>query len=158
MVYQQTADFSVTAHAAEVRQASAWLAQMCGGWGMPTESIGRLDLCLNEVLANIIDHGTDAAAGAPIELQLSVRCHGGAGDDRDAGAVTLTVADAGAPFDPLTVKPRPFPVSLDDVEPGGLGLPIVRSNADTLAYRRENGRNYLSVGVMWPRAINPRVQ
>jgi anti-sigma regulatory factor (Ser/Thr protein kinase) len=155
VVYQQTADFSVNAHAAEVRQASAWLAQICSGWGMPMESIGRLDLCLNEVLANIIDHGTDAAAGAPIELQLKVCCQDDGGDDGDAGAgagaVTLTVADAGAPFDPLTVKPRPFPVSLDDVKPGGLGLPIVRSNADTLAYRHENGRNYFSVGVIWPR-------
>jgi hypothetical protein len=38
--------------------------------GVPEEQIDRLELCLNEVLANLGDHGGDAVASHAIQLEL----------------------------------------------------------------------------------------
>lgn len=53
----------------------------------------------------------------------------------------LEVCDDGDPFDPVRDAP-PRPV----VDPGtGLVLHLVRSMADTLSYRHEDGRNCVTV-------------
>jgi len=138
-----SADFSIRADAGEVRRASAWIEQACRERGVPPGEIGRLDICLNETLANILAHGGTAASSVPILLHLEVRLDGAANE------ATVTVSDAGTPFDPLVILPRMRPPTLTGAEPGGLGLTMIRYSADRLAYRHHEGRNRLSFGVCW---------
>ncbi len=137
------AELSIGARSDEVRRASIWLETACLERRVPADRIGRLDACLNEVLANVIAHGGPTALSHPICLRLEVR-HG-----QDSGDATLTVSDAGAAFDPLAVAPKPAPKALAEAEPGGLGLLMIRSFADTVGYRHGEGRNQLSLGVHW---------
>jgi len=128
----------IPARLGELRHAAAWLAQAAQAGGVPAEATARLDICLHEALANLIDHA-GLAADSEIGLTLDVQ---------DAGA-TLTVVDAGLPFDP-TLAPAPArPLTLDATVPGGLGLVMLRSNSDTLQYSRDDGRNSLGIGVRW---------
>jgi anti-sigma regulatory factor (Ser/Thr protein kinase) len=139
------ADLTIQVDAAAFRPASEWLAATCLGWGAPAEPVDRLDLCLNEILANILEHGADAARDPSIDLHIQVS------GDSDAGQALLRVSDGGVPFDPTRAGLKPRPDTLDDAEPGGLGLMLIAGNADTLAYRHEDGQNHFSVGVRWPR-------
>ena len=137
------AELSISARADEVRRASIWLVAACLERQVPARESGRLDACLNEVLANIIAHGGPTALSHPICLRLEVR------HDQGSGEATVTVSDAGTAFDPLAVAPQPAPQALAEAEPGGLGLMMIRGFADTLAYRHGEGRNRLSLGVRW---------
>ena len=138
-------ELSIDPDSSQFRRASDWLGQMGCELGVPAEQITRLDICLNEVLANVLDHGGASARSAPIGLRLAWR------RDPDGAEAALTVTDAGTAFDPLAVSPRPRPRTLAEATPGGLGLLMVRANADSLSYAYAEGRNQLTFGVRWSR-------
>jgi anti-sigma regulatory factor (Ser/Thr protein kinase) len=142
------AETSIPADTKEVRHASDWVGMACEERGVPPAEIGRLDICLNEALANILAHGGDAARAAPVLLRLAVR------RDTVAGEAELTVSDAGPAFDPLAFSSSGKPGSLAEAEPGGLGLKMIRNSADHLEYRHLDGRNHLSFGVRWSGSDN----
>lgn len=137
------AELTIAARADEFRRASAWLADAGRERDVPVAQIERLDVCLNEVLANIVAHGGAAALAAPIRLRLA------ACDDAGAREARLTISDAGVAFDPLAHCPKPRPASLAEAEPGGLGVLMLRIFADTFGYCHDEGRNHLTLGVRW---------
>jgi anti-sigma regulatory factor (Ser/Thr protein kinase) len=69
--------------------------------------------------------------------------------DTQANEAVVTVADSGAPFDPLVVSTGSRPRILAEARPGGLGLTMIRGFADILSYRYLDERNQLSFGVRW---------
>ncbi|MBE0615405.1 MAG: ATP-binding protein [Burkholderiales bacterium] len=136
-------ELSIGASSAEVRRASDWLDTACRQLEVPQRVVERIVLCVNEVLANVIAHGGEAARSAPIRLLLEV------GLDQDGRKASVTVSDAGVAFNPLTVPEKRLPKSLDEASPGGLGLVMIRRCSDWQHYRHEDGRNYLSCGTRW---------
>lgn len=136
-------ELTIGANGPEVRRASEWLEATCRRREVPQANAERLQLCLNEVLANVITHGGVAAHSTPIRLLLEVS----RGEDGCHASVTVT--DAGEAFDPLSVPKKPPPRSLDEARPGGLGLVMIRRCADSLRYRREDGRNHFTFGARW---------
>jgi anti-sigma regulatory factor (Ser/Thr protein kinase) len=131
----------------EIRRSSGWLTSSCLDRGVPREQIGRLELCLNEVLANLIDHGRVERLAAPVDLALNVNEIDG------KGTATLTILDACLPFDPLLHQIGATPRSLQEAEPGGLGLLLLKSFSDDLSYRRLDDRNELKMSVFWPARV-----
>ena len=142
----RVADLTLEADVQQVRHASLWLARSGAELGVPDEALNRLDLCLNEALANILSHGGPAALASPIHILLEVQ----PGDE--AREATVTVSDAGAAFDTTRTSAKPRPGTLAEAEPGGLGLLMIRSFADRLDYCYADGQNHLSFSVRWPQA------
>jgi anti-sigma regulatory factor (Ser/Thr protein kinase) len=138
-------ELTIDPDSSQFRHASTWLGHKGRELGIPAAEIARLETCLNEVLANILEHGGASARSTPIGLRLARSCNPG-----DAAA-SLTVTDSGSAFDPLAVEPGPRPRALAEARPGGLGLMMTRSRADSLSYRYSEGRNQLTVGVRWSR-------
>lgn len=136
-------ELTIGADGAEVRRASEWLVTTCRQRDVPQAPVERLELCLNEVLANVITHGGRTALAAPIRLLLEV------GLDQDCSKASVTVSDAGVPFDPLSVPKKALPKSLAETSPGGLGLMVIRRCSDWLHYRHEGGHNHLTFGARW---------
>jgi serine/threonine-protein kinase RsbW len=127
----------------ELRRASAWLRECGEGLAVPADQIDRLEVCLNEVLANLLEHGGTPTAREPIRLRLeAISPAGGAG-------VCLVISDAGEPFDPLVVTDKPLPAHLGEASPGGLGLRLVRAYTDGMAYRVLENCNELSIEMHW---------
>ena len=129
----------VPARLTVLRQASAWLESQATEWGIPADICPRLDLCLNEVIANCVTHGGPQVMEAPLGLQLSLV------SSHTQTLVTLSVADSGRAFDPTAAAPKTRAASLADATPGGLGLVMMRQNASRLAYRRTGGRNHIDM-------------
>ena|SRR5579862_2488048 len=84
-------------------------------------------------LANIVRH-----SGGARTITIALEKH--------ADAVRMTIADDGAPFNPATHPVRDLPSTLEDAQPGGLGLHVMRTSAD-LVYRRLDGWNALSLTI-----------
>lgn len=139
----RVAELSISADGDGLSRASEWLGAAGLELGVPAEQIRRLDLCLNEAIANIIAHGGQAARATPVELQFQVCGRTGATE------ASLRVSDGGVAFDPLAHKSKPRPKSLDEAVPGGLGLMMMHEFSDKLSYLYEGGRNQTTFTVRW---------
>ena len=142
-VVNPIAEMSIHADASEFRRASAWLETACLERGVPPVEISRLDLGLNEALANVISHGGISVPSSNICLRLDVL------SDQNINEAKVMVSDIGVPFDPFTARPKPAPKSLAEAEPGGLGILMIRKLSDNQDYRYCNGSNQLSFSVRW---------
>jgi anti-sigma regulatory factor (Ser/Thr protein kinase) len=125
------------------RQVSSWLA----GQGAPEAGIGRVELVLEEVVMNIIMHGTPKLGPMRIVLDAAASpdaCH-------------LTIIDNCLGFDPTTATPRPDGASLDQVAPGGLGLVLLHRYARGLSHAQVPIGNLLRLTVPYapPAEIPP---
>ncbi len=127
----------------EFRRAYQWLEKQAATFGMPSEQLYRMDSCLSETLANVLDHGGEAAHAAPIVLQLQCL------RDENSSKALLTISSTGPQFDPFKVTLPPSPTALDQAFPGGLGLLMLRRFSDTQSYQYYEGRNHLTFTVHW---------
>lgn len=103
--------------------------------GLPAPAVLDLNLSLEEVLTNVISYAYDGAGERSIEVRLRV----------DGGEVSAEIEDEGRAFNPLDVAPPDTSAGLDERKVGGLGIHLVRSVMDSLEYRRERGRNILTM-------------
>lgn len=140
-ILQQTVTLELQAHSSEVRRATAWLHAEGQARAVPEDVLARLDICLHEALANVLDHGGLSAA-ACVTLLLRVQ----------ENHAMLTLCDGGLPFDPTQAAQAPRASMLDQTQPGGLGLVMLRANAGQLDYRHAGGCNHLTVTVGWSAA------
>jgi serine/threonine-protein kinase RsbW len=119
-------------------KGSEWARALAGEAGLPEDRIGALDLCIVELVTNIVSHGY---RGQPGEIRLDL--------ELAPGTAILTVTDAGPAFDPLSVPPPVVAASLEEAKLGGYGIHLVRSSANTCRYERRNGSNVFTA---WFRA------
>lgn len=107
--------------------------------GLPDEARFNLQLCVEELVLNVVNHGFDGAAGEHdilVDLQFQ----------EDSRTLTVQITDDGRAFDPVSDAPVPkLDASLEDRPLGGLGLHLVRTLMDDISYRREEGRNHLAL-------------
>ncbi len=101
------------------------------------ELIYQIELVLEEICVNVVNYGFDEAETDSHEMEVLV--------DSQAESVTIEVADNGRAFDPLEEAPEPdLEASVDERRVGGLGVFLVKTLMDELAYVREDGRNRLT--------------
>jgi serine/threonine-protein kinase RsbW len=94
----------------------------------------KLALALEEAVMNVLTH---AFAGLPPPHRISIRLA-----IADAG-VLAEVIDNGRPFDPTAAPEADLARPLAARAPGGLGIHLMRSLVDRIAYRRSDGNNIL---------------
>jgi sigma-B regulation protein RsbU (phosphoserine phosphatase) len=114
----------------ELPRGRAWMEAWCASQGVGADAVQDLDLALDEVVANIIDHGYGSEAPGRISLRLL----------RQDDVVRLEVSDRAPAFNPLD-SGEPAARSADGG--GGLGIHLVRKLMDRVEYARENGENRL---------------
>ena len=91
----------------------------------------RFPLALDEILSNIVRYGL-AGRRATIDLTFSI----------DGEDVVVEIADTADAFNPLLAPPPDTTSPLDERQPGGLGIALVRRLMDDTRYERRNGRNH----------------
>lgn len=118
----------------------AWPAMRSGvleaarlaAWG--DDDLGRLELLFEEGALNIINH---AYAGEEGEIEIALF-------PVDEG-VLLRLSDSGPPFDPVSAQTPDLDAPTEERSIGGLGIHLMKTLAERLEYRRENGRNVLEI-------------
>jgi anti-sigma regulatory factor (Ser/Thr protein kinase) len=96
----------------------------------------RLELAVEEALVNVFNY---AYAGQD---------HGGAVTCRavvEADGLMVEIVDDGPPFDPLARPDPDTALELEQRQPGGLGVFMIRQLTDEVGYHREAGRNVLTI-------------
>jgi len=121
---------------AEVAAAERWLDAVAGEAQLPEPVLFAMQVCLEELLSNIVRHGDPHGLGGP-EARVEIDT----GQDR----VRMTVEDEGPAFDISRAEARPLTHALEEIEPGGLGIVLIRGFSDDLIYKRIEGRNRVTV-------------
>lgn len=122
-------------HDAELRPLSEWFREFARDNGVAEARALDFELCLNELMTNIIHYAYADRGRHEIRVVL----------ERDGGEIRATLEDDGEPFNPLEKAPPPVPDSLEEAGIGGWGIPIVRALADRLSYERRDGRNRVTI-------------
>lgn len=94
----------------------------------------RLLTALDEILSNVVRHGLGNRPGV-IEVTVS----------HDGNVLQAEVADAAPAFNPLLTPPPDISSPLEERQPGGLGIALVRALTDELTYERRDDRNRLTM-------------
>ena len=115
-----------TAELARVRRAVAAWAEAAG---LPGASARRLQLAVDETVANAIEHGMDDGR------RVVVRATPG------RGRLTVTVRYRGRRFDPTTAPALPPAEAVRQRAAHGYGLHLIRTLVDEVAYRWDRGVN-----------------
>jgi len=106
---------------------------------LSADDILRMRLVLDEVMVNIIAHGYEEAAETArhdIHVRLAL-------DGNDV--LTIQVEDDAREYDPRKAPAPRFDLPIHERRRGGLGVHIVKAIMDTVDYRRQNGRNILTL-------------
>ena len=131
----ETATLTVPARREAFAALSAWLEARLAPLNPSPKTRRQLLVAADEILTNVASYAYPP--DAPGELQVML-CHA-------AGTLSLTFADRGIPYDPLTAPPPDLTIPLAKRAPGGLGLLIVRKTMDAVDYRRDGDRNVLTL-------------
>ena len=101
----------------------------------PPELVFRVNLALEELGVNIMNHGHDEGIH---EFDITLTS--------EADSLTIEIVDDGRPFDPLHDAKQPDVGAAIEGRPiGGLGIYFVREMMDECHYRREQGKNHLTL-------------
>ena len=112
----------------------SWLHEVCNEWNITEDLSNKLDMCAEEIFANITFYAYPEASGV-IEADLK----------NSNGIITLEFKDSGIEYNPL-IKPDPDINLPPEERPlGGLGIYMTKKMADNISYKRENGKNILTL-------------
>lgn len=121
----------------ELAQLLPWIERLASQHTIPVNTQFAMNVCMEEVLSNIIRHGY---SGKP-DHSIAVRF---ASPRKDY--FVFVVEDEAPPFNPVISPELPAASSPDEVRVGGRGIRLLRRFADTLEYQSTPTGNRLSIG------------
>ena len=129
---------TVRSDGAELERVAEAVDAFADRHGFPQEDRFQVQLCIEEVLMYIVEHGYDDAGAHRIEVHLEM-------NDEDRSLAIRTIDDGGE-LEPGSFMLQPGPDTIgEESVVDGLGLHLVRTYTDELRYRREKGRNHFSM-------------
>jgi serine/threonine-protein kinase RsbW len=135
-----------------VVDAACWIERLSADRGFPEGLSFGIQLCVEELLTNVVRHGGGAwlenaempAAAAPgVSISIGIM--------RSDDVIILVIEDDGTPFDITAAPAKPVHRRVEEAQPGGLGIPLVRSFSSGLTYDRTGGLNRTTLRFLWPR-------
>jgi serine/threonine-protein kinase RsbW len=111
--------------------AEAWLEQR----QVPPKAVYFANLAIEEILTNCIRYGYEDDREHIISITLTLV----------GNTLRIGVIDDGRAFDPLLLPTPNLSVELERRVEGGLGIHLLRSLADRIAYERTDGTNQITL-------------
>jgi serine/threonine-protein kinase RsbW len=108
--------------------------------GLSEAQVHKLDLLLEELLVNVIHYAYPP--GEAGEAAMGYAAMGYAVVEPQC--LRVEIEDAGKEFNPLEAEDPDLALSTEDRPIGGLGIYLVKTMADSVSYRREDGKNILA--------------
>ena len=96
----------------------------------------KIELSIEEAVENVVQYAYEGGIGW-LEAGTSL--------DNKSLILTIELRDAGVPFNPLEKEEPDTGLTAEEREIGGLGIFLVRKTMDGMEYRREDGRNILTI-------------
>jgi serine/threonine-protein kinase RsbW len=121
----------------DLAQIPPWIERLASQFSIPETTQYAMNLCLEEVLSNIVLHGYAGKPDGPINIQFT--------RPRE-GYFVIVVEDEAPPFNTVDSPELPPLNALEDSQIGGQGIRLLRQFADALEYQATPKGNRLSVG------------
>jgi len=102
--------------------------------GLDGVQVKRIELVLEEATINIIHHAYGGQGG-----KLELCC------TPVQGGLEIRFVDEAPPFNPLKAPPVEVVTDIASQRIGGMGIHLIRGLTDEFSYRREGGRNVLTM-------------
>ncbi len=119
----------------------AFAEETLTGLGCPPKARMQITLSLEELYANVVNYAYASSPGdCGIRIELA---------RKDEHRVAITLQDWGKAFDPLAKEDPDIFLSANDRPIGGLGIFIVKKSMDSVSYRREDGKNIITMTKSW---------
>ncbi len=119
----------------DISAAAQWVDTIAVEQQFPEQLVFALQICLEELLTNVVRHGGAKSSGdlsevpiPPLNVEISISI--------GAQRVSMTVEDNGKPFDVVNAPAHRIDQPLDEVQPGGLGIQLIRNFASSIAYEQ----------------------
>lgn len=123
--------YTETAGSFDFQTVNSEIEEFCEQYDIPSDKLFAIQLILEELVTNIINHGSTSAKTETIAITLSVH------DD----LIKLAISDNARAFNPLEAAEPDIGRSLEERDIGGLGLFLVRKKVKTLSYEYKDGCN-----------------
>jgi anti-sigma regulatory factor (Ser/Thr protein kinase) len=102
---------------------------------VPEATAFQVNLALDELLTNTISYGYRDGEPHPIGVRLRLV----------PGVIEIVIDDDAVAFDPFSRAPVDTAATIDERDPGGLGIHLVKTLIDDVAYRRVGDRNRVTL-------------
>ena len=137
MQYRQPALLEITLanRTAELQRLASEVERFAENYRIPEPDVQALSLALDEVVTNTISYGYDDQGAHEIRIRVTLA----------NGRLSAEVEDDGRAFNPLTAPPPDLSSNVEERAVGGLGVHLVRSLMERVDYRRESGKNHLTM-------------
>jgi sigma-B regulation protein RsbU (phosphoserine phosphatase) len=120
----------------ELERLAGLVDQYVEKLGLEERIAFNLNLCLDELITNIISYGYSDDHHHDIHVRFAL----------DNGVLMTEIIDDGAEYNPFTEAPEPdLDLEVDDRPIGGLGVFLVKEFMDRTDYRRDNGTNIVTL-------------
>ena len=126
---------SLSPRLSAVRSLSRMVEEFGDANRLPHPKIYMINLALDELITNSVTYGFDGVADPKIEVTVRI----------DGDTLVLTTLDNGRRFDPTASESPDLDAPVEERPIGGLGLHIVKTFADRVVYKFEDGRNRLTL-------------
>jgi anti-sigma regulatory factor (Ser/Thr protein kinase) len=135
MATEPSSEIVLRASFEDFPRLGGWVATLAAVYRLPRALVHRLDLCVTELVTNMIGYAYPTGAAGTIAIHFW----------HQPDQIALRIDDDGAPFDPTSYIPPALPRSLADATIGGWGIRLVREYADEVRYRRNATGNELTL-------------
>ncbi|HUK30242.1 MAG TPA: ATP-binding protein [Candidatus Acidoferrum sp.] len=109
----------------DLAQVLGWVHDLAKRYSISEDTEYSMDICLEEVLGNIIRHGYAGKDDGPMNISFA---------SPRAGNFVLVVEDEAPQFNPLEAPELPVMTSDNQVRLGGHGLRLLRHFSQSLKY------------------------
>jgi len=94
-----------------------------------------LNLAIEEAVVNVMQYAYSEEGKGDVEIRILA----------DSEWLTFIIIDSGVEFDPTTMNDADTTLSAEERPIGGLGIFLVRQLMDVIEYKREDGKNILTL-------------
>lgn len=119
-----------------LEQIEQSLIELQQNWDLSTKLVHQLNLCIEELLVNVIFNGYDDNNEHFIIIEFNNK----------QKSIAIVFVDDGKPFNLLENELKiDLHASIEDREVGGLGIHLVKTLMDDISYQRANEKNIITL-------------
>jgi anti-sigma regulatory factor (Ser/Thr protein kinase) len=133
------------ANVSEIASAASWIESIAASAGFADTQAFSMQVCLEELMSNIVRHGKERSGSQSSWPSGSGHLRIAIAIDADADRITMTIEDNARPFDLGKAVAKKIDQPLDQLEPGGLGIHLIKSFSSAMEYQRTEHGNRVTV-------------
>ncbi len=129
-------ELTVKASLANIPVVTEFIDGLLEALDCPMKAQMQIDVAIDELFSNIARYAYPGSQGeATVGFVF----------DEAERVCSIVFTDSGLPFNPLEQQEPDVSLPADERQIGGLGIFLVRKTMNSIEYRRENGRNILTI-------------